>query len=154
MTALQLSAFRSCKKHPTDILALGVEGICQIWREAKVRAAGINRAKKLVAAAERSIGRKGCEAVRQELWQLMEEHDLLSRQLNDMMHIIPDLLGRITGADMLLNVPGAGVVTVAGFLSEVGDISRICCIIKVPKVAEPKWRTLHLQFGECCSGIA
>lgn len=30
----------------------------------------------------------------------------------------------------------------------------ICCIIKVPKVAEPKWRTLHLQFGECCSGIA
>ena len=33
-------------------------------------------------------------------------------------------------------------------------LDDICCIIKVPKVAEPKWRTLHLQFGECCSEIA
>lgn len=120
---------------PTDILALGVDGICRIWREAKVRAAGINRAKKLVAAAERSIGKKGCEAVRQELWQLMEEHDLLSRQLSNMMQIITDLLGQIPGADRLLNVPGAGVVTVAGFFSEVGDIRRFTDPKQIQKLA-------------------
>ena len=120
---------------PADILDLGVDGICRIWREAKVRAAGINRAKKLVAAAERSIGRKGCEAVRQELWQLMEEHDLLNRQLSDMMQIITDLLRRIPGAERLLNVPGAGVITVAGFLSEVGDISRSTDPKQIQKLA-------------------
>ena len=120
---------------PSDILTLGVEGICQTWREAKIRAAGINRAKKLVAAAERSIGRKGCEAVRQELWQLMEEHDLLSRQLSNMMQIITELLARIPGAERLLNVPGAGVITVAGFLSEVGDISRFTDPKQIQKLA-------------------
>ena len=120
---------------PSDILALGVDGICQIWREDKVRAAGTKRAKKLVAAAERSTGRKGCEAVRQELWQLMEEHDLLNRQLSNMMQIITDLLGRIPGAERLLNVPGAGVITVAGFLSEVGDISRFTNPKQIQKLA-------------------
>ncbi len=30
---------------------------------------------------------------------------------------------------------------------------RICCIIKVPKVADQKWRMLHLQIGEKCRCI-
>jgi len=120
---------------PADILELGVDGICRIWREAKVRAAGINRAQKLIAAAEKSIGRKGGEAVRQELWQLMEEHNLLSKQLGDMMQIITNLLGQIPGADKLLRVPGAGIVTVAGFLSEVGDINRFTDPKQIQKLA-------------------
>ena len=120
---------------PSDILALGADGICRIWREAKVRAAGINRAKKLVEAAQKSIGLKGGEAVRQELWQLMEEHELLKKQLSDIMRIIEELLTRIPGADRLLKVPGAGVVTVAGFLSEVGDISRFTDPKQIQKLA-------------------
>ncbi len=120
---------------PSDILSLGVEGICRIWREAKVRAAGINRAKKLVEAAQKSIGQKGGEAVRQELWQLMEEHELLKKQLSDTMRIIEELLIKIPGADRLLKVPGAGVVTVAGFLSEVGDISRFTDPKQIQKLA-------------------
>ena len=43
---------------PEDIISLGSEAINQIWRDAKVRAVGMNRAKELVAAAERSIGNK------------------------------------------------------------------------------------------------
>ena len=120
---------------PSDILELGVDGICRIWRESKVRAAGINRAKKLVEAAQKSIGLKGGEAVRQELWQLMEEHELLKKQLSDIMWIIDGLLARIPGADRLLKVPGAGVVTVAGFLSEVGDISRFTDPKQIQKLA-------------------
>ena len=120
---------------PSDILDLGVDGICRIWREAKIRAAGINRAKKLVEAAQKSIGLKGGEAVRQELWQLMEEHELLKKQLSGIMQIIEELLARIPGADRLLKVPGAGVVTVAGFLSEVGDISRFTDPKQIQKLA-------------------
>jgi transposase len=120
---------------PSDILELGVDGICRIWREAKIRAAGINRAKKLVEAAQKSIGLKGGEAVRQELWQLMEEHELLKKQLSDIMRIIEGLLTGIPGADRLLKVPGAGIVTVAGFLSEVGDISRFTDPKQIQKLA-------------------
>ena len=120
---------------PADILSLGVDGVCQIWREAKLRAAGINRAKKLVEAARNSIGVKGGEAVRRELWQLMEEHELLKKQLTDTLQIIEELLLQIPGADRLLRVPGAGEVTVAGFLSEVGDISRFTDPKQIQKLA-------------------
>ncbi len=120
---------------PDDILALGVDGICQIWRESKLRGSGIGRAKKLVDAAGSSIGLKGGEAARRELWQLMEEHELLKKQLIDIMQIIEDLLLQIPGADRLLRVPGAGVATVAGFLSEVGDIRRFSDPKQIQKLA-------------------
>ena len=32
-------------------------------------------------------------------------------------------------------------------------IKAVCCIIKVPKVAEQKRRKLHLHFGERCSPL-
>lgn len=41
---------------PADIKALGVDGVNKIWRDAKLRGAGLKRAKKLVEAAEHSIG--------------------------------------------------------------------------------------------------
>lgn len=39
---------------PQDILKLGAGGINQIWRDAKVRAAGIKRAQTLIEAAQNS----------------------------------------------------------------------------------------------------
>lgn len=120
---------------PADILELGVDGICEIWRDAKLRAAGANRAQKLVDAAARSVGMKGGTAVRQELWQLMEERELLVKQYSDIMALIEELLKQIPGADRLLKVPGAGIVTVAGFMSEVGDISRFSDPKQIQKLA-------------------
>ena len=120
---------------PADILELGVKGICQIWREAKIRSIGERRAQQLVDAATKSIGLKGGTVVRQELWQLMEEHELLTKQYNDIMSLIEELLAQISGAERLLKVPGAGIVTVAGFLSEVGDISRFTDPKQIQKLA-------------------
>ena len=120
---------------PADILELGVKGICQIWREAKLRGAGEKRAQKLVDAATQSIGLKGGPAVRQELWQLIEERELLDKQHSDIMALIEEILKQIPGADRLLSVPGAGVVTVAGFLSEVGGINRFSDPKQIQKLA-------------------
>lgn len=120
---------------PADILELGVKGICQIWREAKLRGAGEKRAQKLVDAATQSIGLRGGPAVRQELWQLIEERELLDKQHSDIMALIEEILKQIPGADRLLSVPGAGVVTVAGFLSEVGDINRFSDPKQIQKLA-------------------
>ena len=44
---------------PQDIVKLGVDGINKIWRDAKLRAAGLKRAKTLVTAASTVLeGRK------------------------------------------------------------------------------------------------
>lgn len=37
---------------PTDIIALGVDAVNKIWRNAKLRDAGLKRAKALVVVAE------------------------------------------------------------------------------------------------------
>ena len=65
----------------------------------------------------------------------MEEHELLKKQLSAIMQIIESLIARIPGADRLLKVPGAGIITVAGFLSEVGDISRFTDPKQIQKLA-------------------
>ena len=41
---------------PEDIVKLGVDGVNKIWRDAKMRGAGMKRAKTLVTAAEHSVG--------------------------------------------------------------------------------------------------
>ena len=41
---------------PVQIKELGAEGINQIWRDAKLRGAGMKRAKTLLSAAEHSVG--------------------------------------------------------------------------------------------------
>lgn len=120
---------------PGDILELGVEGIRKIWREGKMRGAGEKKAQMLVNAAKRSIGLKGGAAVRQELWQLIEERELLEKQYGDIMDLIEGMLAQIPGADRLLKVPGAGIITVAGFLSDVGDISRFTDPKQIQKLA-------------------
>ena len=45
---------------PEDILTLGIDGVNQIWRDAKLRAVGKARAKTLIEAAEHSVGSKEC----------------------------------------------------------------------------------------------
>ena len=120
---------------PADILGIGVDGICQIWKDAKVRGYGPKKAQQLFAAAEHSVGMEGCASVRWNLWQLLEEYELVEKQLNDILQLIEGCLYQISGADKLLKVPGAGLITVAGFLSEVGDIKRFSDSKQIQKLA-------------------
>jgi transposase len=67
---------------PKDIIALGVDGVNMIWRDAKQRGAGKKRATTLVTAAQSSIGSKQADqAARMDLWQLLDEYDLIEKQL-------------------------------------------------------------------------
>lgn len=87
------------------------------------RGVGIRRAEKLVATASTSIGlMEGVEAARIELTVLLQQYDLFSEQLETTMAKVVEILESIPGAAQMLSVPGVGVVTVAGFLAEVGDI--------------------------------
>ena len=59
---------------PEDVLALGVDGINKIWRDAKIRAVGKKRAQTLISVAEHSVGSKeGAISARIEINMLIED---------------------------------------------------------------------------------
>lgn len=108
---------------PEDIIKLGAEGINQIWRDAKLRGAGMKRAKTLVSAAEHSVGSKeASEAARIELRNLLNDMDVYASRLEELLQRIEEKLKEIAYIDNLLAIKGIGIVTVSGFIAEVGDI--------------------------------
>ena len=110
---------------PEDIIRLGVEGINQIWRDAKLRGAGIKRAKTLVKAAEHSIGsREAPEAARMELQILLSDYEMQTRREVDLMAKIQEKIREVPYIDNLLEIKGIGLKTVIGFVAEAGDIRR------------------------------
>ncbi len=121
---------------PEDIIALGVEGINRIWRAAKLRGAGLKRAKTLLEAAEHSIGtREGMSSARMEIKNLLDDYDLYNKRVNEYMALIEDLLQQIPYIDKLLAIKGVGIKTVSGFVAEVGDLGRFRNPKQIQKLA-------------------
>jgi len=121
---------------PEDIMTLGVDGINQIWRNAKIRAVGIKRAQTLLTAAEHSIGcKEGVVTARLEIKMLFEDYESRKARLQEVMTLIEDLVMQIPMAEKLLAIKGVGMKTVSGFLAEVGDISRFSSPKELQKLA-------------------
>lgn len=121
---------------PEDILTLGVEGVNQIWRNAKIRAVGKARAKTLIEAAEHSVGSKeGLISARMEIRMLLEDYESRKERLQEVMALIEELVKQIPTAEKLLEIKGVGIKTVSGFLAEVGDISRFSSPKELQKLA-------------------
>ncbi|MBO4117005.1 IS110 family transposase, partial [Streptococcus suis] len=109
---------------PQEIVSLGASTIVNRWKEDVKRAVGSKRAAQLLQAATNSIGlTEGLTAAKIELKALLEQYELFSRQLEEIMAQVEALLAQIPGTNEMLTVPGIGVVTLAGFLAEVGDLS-------------------------------
>ena len=110
---------------PKDIVALGVEGVNKIWRDAKLRGVGLKRAKTLVEAAEHSVGaREGATSAAMEIRNLLNDYELYNGRVIEYMALIEELIRQIPHIDKLLAIKGVGIKTVSGFIAEVGDIGR------------------------------
>lgn len=110
---------------PADIKKLGVEGVNKIWRSAKLRGAGLKRAKTLIAAAEHSVGSQEAPgSARMELRDLLDDYGHYNERLEKLLKEIQGKLLEIPYIDKLLEIKGIGLITVSGFIAEVGDISR------------------------------
>ena len=110
---------------PEDIVKLGVGGVNQIWRDAKLRGVGIKRARTLVQAAEHSVGsRDAQEAARIELQILLSDYDRQTKRVAELMALINEKIREVPYIDKLLEIRGVGLKTVIGFVAEVGDIKR------------------------------
>jgi transposase len=110
---------------PEEIVSTGARGVLAHWKTEVKRGVGIRRAEKLFATAETSIGlTEGLRAARMELMCLLDQFELFTKQVETTMNQVMDILSEIPGTTQMLNIPGVGAVTVAGFLAEVGDLSH------------------------------
>ena len=121
---------------PEAIIKLGADGIYKIWRDAKLRAVGMRRAMTLCETAERSIGlRKGTKAAEYEMKMLIQDYEYKQAQYDSIMEEIEHLCKEIPESERMLAIKGIGLITVAGFLAEVGDIRRFESPKQIQKLA-------------------
>jgi len=130
---------------PEDVIRLGEEGVNQIWRKQKMRAVGLKRAMTLVEAAHNSVGVKGGNCARLELRLLLEDYRTKKNQLNQVTAILETETLKVPHVRNLLAIKGVGIVTVAGFLAEIGDIGRFDSPKQIQKLA-------GLELKESSSG--
>ncbi|MEF3307683.1 IS110 family transposase [Paenibacillus sp. GYB004] len=110
---------------PEEIVSTGARGVLTHWKTEIKRGVGIKRAEQLYAAATVSIGlTQGLTAARIELAALLAQYDLFSSQEETIMAEVLQILEKIPGTNEMLTIPGIGVLTVAGFLAEVGDLNK------------------------------
>ena len=121
---------------PVDVVNIGDEAINELWRAKKIRGVGIKRAKLLVEVAEKSVGvKQGSNAARYEISMLIEDFLTKKEQEQRVIEILETLCIQVPNAEKLLNIKGVGVLTVASFLGEVGDIRRFDSPKQIQKLA-------------------
>ena len=120
---------------PKEVVKLGAEGVNRLWRDKKLRAVGMKRAQTLVEAAQNSIGLDGGECARMEMHLLLEDYRTKEAQLEKVTAVLEAETLKVPHAEKLLSIKGVGLITVAGFLSEVGDIRRFDSPKQIQKLA-------------------
>jgi transposase len=107
---------------PERMAEAGAQGILLAWREGMKRPS-LERAQALCLAAEQSIGRtKGSVSAVMSLQNIMTEYELLMMQMEQVEDAMQESLIEIPHAAELLAIKGVGMVAVAIFVSEIGDI--------------------------------
>ena len=115
---------------------LGADGINAVWRKAKLRAVGLKRVGRLYEAAIDSIGcTDGGAAARMELGLLLYDYEAKHKQFEAVMSVVDGLCAQIPEVAELLKIKGIGLVTVVGFLAEVGDLRRFDSPRQIQKLA-------------------
>lgn len=108
---------------PQDIINLGVNNIIKCWKDADIRGVGIKRATLLMEQAKDSIGlTEGLVMARQEIKILLEQYEMILTQISNLLANINSLIKQISGTQEMLSIPSLGLVTIASFIGEVGNL--------------------------------
>jgi transposase len=110
---------------PDLILAMGEGGVHAEIKKAVKKTVGMKKVRQLIIAAETSVGVKyGLQVSKMRLGWLLDELDLLDKQLLEVEQAMGAALHRTGYAGQFLGIKGIGIVTAASFLGEVGDPLR------------------------------
>jgi transposase len=130
-----MQVMKSCP-FPSLILELGVDGVLVEIKKAVKKTVGIKKARQLVETAKTSIGvNYGTTAAKLRLELLLEEFELLTRQLAQVEKAMEQALADTGMKEIVLSIPGIGIVTAAGFFGEIGDPLRFNHPRQISKMA-------------------
>ena len=121
---------------PEDILALGEAGIKAIWKAAKLKGCGYNKAKSILLAASNSVGLKeGQVAGRMAIKRFASQIISLSSEIDRTEELLREKCLEIPHAKNLLEIRGIGNDILAGILGELGDINRFDSTKEIQKLS-------------------
>ncbi|HBK69390.1 MAG TPA: IS110 family transposase [Firmicutes bacterium] len=119
-----MQILKSCP-FPSLILELGVDGVLAEIKKAVKKTVGRKKAEQLVETAKTSIGvTYGIASAKLKLELMIEELELLTKQLAQIETSMELVLADTGFGEIILGIPGMGVVTAASFLGEIGDPMR------------------------------
>lgn len=147
-----IQILKSCP-FPSLILELGVEGVlCEIKKAVK-KTVGIKKAQQLVEIAQNSIGVDyALTSAKLKLGLMLEELELLTKQIEQIKTEMEKALAGTGIGEIILGIPGIGVVTGAGFLGEIGDPLRFDSPRQINKMAV--YNLIEDSSGKNKSGTA
>ena len=121
---------------PSEIAALGTEGLRNIWHDAKLRGRGYSRAGKIVNHAEKSVGLEDGTSVGRETVKWFSEQIMkLDEQLARIESTLHKKCKEIPYAENILEIKGVGENILAGIVAEMGDISRFDDVKEIQKLS-------------------
>ena len=121
---------------PDDLKILGIEGIKQIWHEAKLRGRGYANAAAIIEYANKSVGMKdGAESSKQAVKWFVNRIIELDEQLSDIENQLNQKCMEIPYAENILAISGIGGNILSGILAEMGDISRFDDVKEIQKLS-------------------
>ena len=126
---------KSCP-FPSLILQLGRDKVLAEIKKAVKKTIGQKRVDKLFKTAKDSIGVSyGIQSARLNLTLLIQELELLEKQLDQVEHAMEQALTHTGFKEIILSIPGVGITTAAGFLGNTGDPLRFTHPRQIAKLA-------------------
>ena len=121
---------------PSLILELGVDGVLAEIKKVVKKTVGLKKARQLVETAKESVGvTYGITAAKLKLELMIEELELLTRQLEQIERAMEKALADTGMKETILSIPGIGTVTAASFFGEIGDPLRFNHPRQISKMA-------------------
>ena len=110
---------------PSELVALGEEGIRKIWSAKKLRGAGYRRIPEIIRQASNSVGLKeGIDAHKRCIQSYVADIERLTAEIAGIEAELAAKCLEVPNAENILEIPGLGTTIVSGILAEIGDISR------------------------------
>lgn len=130
-----MQMLKSCP-FPSLILEMGEEGVLREIKKAVKKTVGRKKARQLVETAKNSIGVSyGALSAKLKLGLMIAELELLNQQLEQLESAMKQALADTGFGDIILGIPGIGVITAASFLGEIGDPMRFNDPRQISKMA-------------------
>lgn len=121
---------------PEDILKKGSDGLKELWQAEKLRGGGYQRAGKIVAKAEKSVGLKeGLEGAKLSVRVFAEAVITLDREIAEADRLLEEQCRKIPQAENVLKINGIGETILCGIISEMGDIQRFDDVKEIQKLS-------------------